>query len=152
MKKIINKFAFLAMMALVPALTSCQGLIDAIVGNEDSPSSTPTVVHISGISISGDDIVDGVITINKGLKSQLTANITPSDTEETSVNWKSSDESVVKVSSTGQITAVKAGTATVTVTSAIDTTISASVLVIVEDGELNMSDDPVDQSTADSRD
>ncbi len=155
MIKIIKKFAFLAIMALVPALTSCQGLIDAVVGSDDNPSSgnTSTAVHISGISISGDGIVNGELKINVGLKSQLTTTITPSETDETSVNWKSSDESVLKVSSTGEITAIKAGTATVTVTSAIDATIYATLIVqvTVEDGKLDLSDDPVDQSQAHSR-
>ena len=82
---------------------------------------------------------------------QLTATIIPSDTQETDVNWTSSDASVVSVSSTGQITALKPGTAVVTVTSSIDTSKYASVTVFVLDGSLDISDDPVDQSKADAR-
>ena len=74
-----------------------------------------------------------------------------SDTQETDVYWSSSDVSVVSVSTTGQITALKPGTAVVTVTSSIDTSKKASVTVFVLDGSLNVNDDPVDQSVADTR-
>ena len=151
MKKIFRMFVIVVMLGFVPVMTSCQGLIDAIVGTEDNPSTTPTVSHITGIKLSGEGIVNGELKINKGLMLQLTATIIPSDTQETDVYWSSSDASVVSVSTTGQITALKPGTAVVTVTSSIDTSKKASVTVFVLDGSLNVNDDPVDQSTADTR-
>lgn len=151
MKKIFRIILIVVMLGFVPVITSCQGLIDAIVGTEDNPSTTPTVSHITGITLSGEGIVNGELKINKGLMLQLTATIIPSDTQETDIYWSSSDASVVSVSTTGQITALKPGTAVVTVTSSIDTTKKASVTVFVLDGSLNVNDDPVDQSTADTR-
>lgn len=151
MKKIFRMFVIVVMLGFVPVMTSCQGLIDAIVGTEDNPSTTPTVSHITGITLSGEGIVNGELKINKGLMLQLIATIIPSDTQETDIYWSSSDASVVSVSTTGQITTLKPGTAVVTVTSSIDTTKKASVTVFVLDGSLNVNDDPVDQSTADTR-
>ena len=151
MKKIFRMFAIVVMMGFVPVMTSCQGFIDAVLGTEDNPSTTPTVSHITGITLSGEGIVNGELKLNKGLKLQLTATIIPSDTQETDIYWSSSDASVVSISTTGEIAALKPGTAVVTVTSSIDTSKNASVTVFVLDGSLNMSDDPVDQSTADTR-
>ena len=143
MKKIFRIFVIVVMMGFVPVMTSCQGLVDAIVGTEDNPSTTPTASHITGITLSGEGIVNGELKINKSLM--------PSDTQETDVNWTSSDASVVSVSTTGQITALKPGTAVVTVTSSIDTSKYASVTVFVLDGSLDINEDPVDQSKADAR-
>ena len=151
MKKLFIMFVIVVMLGFVPVMTSCQGLIDAVVGTEDNPSTTPTVSHITGITLSGEGIVNGELKINKGLMLQLIATIIPSDTQETDIYWSSSDASVVSVSTTGQITALKPGTAVVTVTSSIDTTKKASVTVFVLDGSLNVNDDPVDESTADTR-
>ena len=151
MKKIFRMFVIVVMMGFVPVMTSCQGFIDAIVGTEDNPTTTPTVSHITGITLSGEGIVNGELMINKGLMQQLTATIIPSDTQETDVYWTSSDANVVSVSATGQITALKPGTAVVTVTSSIDTSKKASVTVLVQDGSLNINDDPVDQSMAETR-
>ena len=57
MKKIFRMFVIVVMLGFVPVMTSCQGLIDAIVGTEDNPSTTPTVSHITGITLSGEGIV-----------------------------------------------------------------------------------------------
>lgn len=151
MKKIANNIIIVIMMGLVPAMTSCQGLIDAVVGSEDKPTTTQNVVHISDITIVGEGIVNGELSLKVGDKHQLATTFTPAETTETEVNWKSSDESVITVSSTGLLTAVKAGSATVTVTSAVNATVSSSINIVVSDGELNISDDPVDQSKAETR-
>jgi uncharacterized protein YjdB len=152
MKKIFKSFVMLVMMGFVPVMTSCQGLIDAIIGSEDTPSSTtPTVVHITGVSISGAGIQNGTATISVGSTLQLTATVTPSNTSETALNWTSSDTSVLTVSDSGLLTALKAGTVTVKVTSAIDAQVWAQITVNVEDGSINVNTNPVDQSHADTR-
>ena len=138
MKKIFRIFVIVVMMGFVPVMTSCQGLVDAIVGTEDNPSTTQSVVHISGITIIGEGIVNGELSLKVGDNLQLATTITPTETTETEVIWKSSDESIITVSSTGLLTAVKAGTATITVTSAIDASISASVIVIVSESPVEI--------------
>jgi uncharacterized protein YjdB len=56
-------------------------------------------------------------TIQKGKTLTLKATVTPSDLTDKSVTWKSSNTAVATVTSKGKVTAVKAGTATITCTS-----------------------------------
>jgi uncharacterized protein YjdB len=57
------------------------------------------------------------VSIQKGKTTTLKATVYPSSLEDKSVTWKSSDESVATVSSTGKVKGVKYGTATITCTS-----------------------------------
>ena len=67
-----------------------------------------------------DDIpVSGVqLTLYEGSSFLLSATVLPASAANTAVTWTSSDESTVSVEQNGKITAHKAGTATVTVTTA----------------------------------
>ena len=56
------------------------------------------------------------LTLNEGKTGQLTATVAPSNADNKNVTWKSDNEKVATVSSTGKVTAKKAGTATITVT------------------------------------
>lgn len=53
-------------------------------------------------------------TLKKGKKVQLKVTVKPSNAAKKAVSWKSSNSSVAKVSSTGKVTALKKGTATIT--------------------------------------
>ena len=55
-------------------------------------------------------------TLYEGASDTLTANVSPEDASNKNVTWTSSDETVASVDETGKITAVKEGTATITVT------------------------------------
>lgn len=54
------------------------------------------------------------LSIKHGHTYDLVATISPANTSNKSLTWKSSDTKIVKVSSNGEITAVKPGTATIT--------------------------------------
>jgi endoglucanase len=90
--------------------------------------STPTpgvVVPVTGISVSpGADSLQ----INKTL--QLTATVTPSNATNKSVTWSSSAPAIASVSSTGVVTALAQGSATITATTA-DGGFTASSSIIV---------------------
>ncbi len=58
------------------------------------------------------------VTLDVGKRKQLTYTMKPSNVSMKSVTWKTSDKSIVKVSSKGIILAVAKGTATITATSA----------------------------------
>jgi len=57
------------------------------------------------------------VTIDKGNTITLTPTVYPSKQTDQSVTWKSSDKTVATVTSSGKVTGIKAGTATITCTS-----------------------------------
>lgn len=81
-------------------------------------------------------------TLDIGESVTLKATISPKNATNKTLKWKSSDKKVVKVTSSGKITALKAGTATVTVTTAdggFKATCKITVLRKVRDVTLNKS-------------
>ncbi len=78
-------------------------------GSEFSGGSTTTSVESVAVT-------PETTTIEEGKTVSLTASITPKSATNKKVTWSSSDTDVVTVSDTGVVTAVKAGTSTITVT------------------------------------
>ncbi len=70
-------------------------------------------------------------TIARGTKMKLAAKVGPSDTYDKSVEWSSNKRSVARVSSSGVVTAVAAGTATITCKSAVDGDVKKSCTITV---------------------
>ena len=64
---------------------------------------------------------------------QLTANVLPVNATITTVTWSTSDTSVATVDNNGLVTAIAAGTATITATTTDGTNLSASCTVTVEE-------------------
>lgn len=77
----------------------------------DPGGSTPTTVSVTGVSVS-----ETKLTVVEGHKYQLVAIVSPENATDKTVDWTSSDVNVATVSATGEVTGVKAGTATITVT------------------------------------
>ena len=72
--------------------------------------------------------------LNKDQTLQLTATVLPDNTTDKSVTWSSSDTSVASVDENGMVTALAAGTTTITVTTMDGSNLSASCEVtVVED-------------------
>jgi uncharacterized protein YjdB len=113
--------------------------------------SDKDIVSISGLEIKANGLDNGEITMVVGESIQLSSIIYPADASEVKVTWTSSDESVVTVSGTGLMTAVKSGNATVTLQSVVKPDIKATIEVHVIDGTVDVNNDPVDQSQAESR-
>ena len=78
------------------------------------------------------------VAIKKGKTVTLTPTVSPSSLEDKSVTWKSSDETVVTVSTSGKIKGIKYGTATITCTSNA-TGLSTTCKVIVGNVTLSKS-------------
>jgi len=76
-------------------------------------NSTSGTVPVSGVEFEGDSAVQ----LNEGETHTYKTVIYPSDASNKTVTWKSSDPSVATVDANGTVTAVKAGTATITATS-----------------------------------
>ena len=87
-------------------------------------------VPVESVSVSGDGVSDGKLSLKSGASAQLTATVKPDNATDRKVTWTSSDSSVANVMGTGVVTAgSKAGKATVTATAG---GVSASVEVTVE--------------------
>ena len=86
-------------------------------------------VPVESVSISGDGVRDGKLSLKSGESAQLTATVKPDNATDRKVTWTSSDSSVANVMGTGVVTAgSKAGTATIKATAGGK---SASVQVTV---------------------
>lgn len=85
-----------------------EGLTDVKKYYTASSSTTTSVESVA--------VTPETTTIEEGKTVSLTASITPKNATNKKVTWSSSDNNVATVSDTGVVTAVKAGTATITVT------------------------------------
>ena len=77
-----------------------------------TPSPSPTTVAVTGVSLDKSSL-----SLQEGASETLTATISPGNASNKTVSWKSSNTGVATVDG-GKVTAVKAGTATITVTTA----------------------------------
>lgn len=90
-----------------------------------SVSAAAAVVAVSGVTLSKSTL-SGVV----GSSDTLTATVKPSGATNSAVTWSSSDDTVATVDANGKVTYVKAGTATITVTTA-DGSFTATCAVTV---------------------
>ncbi|MBD5323281.1 MAG: Ig domain-containing protein, partial [Bacteroides sp.] len=82
------------------------------------------IIAVESIAISSTEL-----TLTEGDNATLVATIAPTDATDKNVTWASSDETVATVSAGGVVTAVKAGKATITVTSSNGKTATCEVTV-----------------------
>ena len=75
-------------------------------------STAPIIIEVTDIKIN-----ENVSKLKEGESEKLTATITPDNAANKSVTWKSSDENVATVDSTGNVVAKKAGMVDITVES-----------------------------------
>jgi len=96
--------------------------------NFDVKSTEPgTTVPVTGVSLD-----KASITLTTGKSDTLTASVTPADATNKAVTWASDNTAVATVDQNGKVTAVSAGTATITVTT-VDGNKTATCSVTVED-------------------
>lgn len=80
--------------------------------SKETKTTTPSTVAVTSIQIN-----ENIESIDVGDTKELTVTITPSNATDKNITWKSSDDSILSVSTTGKITAKKSGIAEITATS-----------------------------------
>ena len=138
----------------VTAVGVGEATITATAGDKEATCTvTVSYAEVTGITL---DVTE--LTLVKDGTTTLTAKVEPASADQ-SVTWTSSDESIATVNSSGNVTAVGVGTATITATAVGGLTAKCEVTVIapgdviasVEPSQTDVSGiDKVDQSTATS--
>ena len=119
----------------------------------DKDDEPQTEIKVEGVTITGftsDSGTTASTTVTVGTSLNLGIAIEPAELKDIEVVWKSGNESIVKVSSDGVVTAVAPGQAVVTVSLKADAKISATLTITVIE-EVKINNEPVDQSAAEAR-
>ena len=91
----------------------------------------PATVSVTGLKLDKDSL-----TLQENGSDTLTATVEPADATNKDVTWASSDNNIATVSEDGTVTAINAGTATITATAADGSGISASCNLTVTHGNM----------------
>lgn len=75
-----------------------------------------TNANVSPVAVTGVSVAPASLSLYAGVTSQLTASVLPANATNQNVTWSSSNSAVATVNSTGLLTAVAVGSATITVT------------------------------------
>ncbi len=132
---------------LITAVGAGTATITATTADSSNLSATCTITVVCKAT----SIVLNTTNLNlvKNENYTLVATVSPSNTTNKNVTWKSSNTSVATVNASGLVTAVGAGTATITATTTDGTNLMAKCVVTVEgyvpgdangDGSLSVSD------------
>lgn len=100
---------------------------------DKAPANATLVITVTGsdVAVTEVKITSTVTEVTVGEIITLTAEVSPADATNKTVTWTSSNESVATVDSTGKVTGVAAGTATITAkagekTATVDVTVKAA--------------------------
>lgn len=109
------------------SVTTVDGGFTAIGKIVVKQDATPEIIPVTGVALNHTKA-----SLREGAQLQLTATVLPQDATDKTVTWASSDEKAVTVDATGNITALRAGTATIMVTT-VDGGYQAECVVTVEE-------------------
>jgi uncharacterized protein YjdB len=85
---------------------------------EDGGFTAQSIITVVSIPVTGVKMSQNTLSVNVGATAQLTSSVEPETATNKTVIWSSSDTTITKVSSTGLVTGISKGTATITVSSA----------------------------------
>ena len=115
-------------------------------GGKTATCTVTVIARVASVSLDKD-----ALELAEGESSTLTATIAPDNANEKSVTWSSSDEAVAKVDQTGKVTAVKKGTATITVTTTDGgKTASCTVTVIAKVASVSLDKNEMELTEGES--
>ena len=83
---------------------------------EGKTASCRLTIIAATVSVTGVTVTPATLTLVEGGKASLSATVLPANATNKEVGWSSSDDSIATVDASGQVTAVKEGSATITAT------------------------------------
>jgi uncharacterized protein YjdB len=122
------------------------GTATITVTTDDGGKKATCAVTVNNkvIEVTGIQLDKSTVSLMESQTAQLTATITPSNATDQTHTWTSSNTSIATVDNTGKVTAVKAGTATITAKSNNNKTATCSVTVsaryTVKKGSIEMTE------------
>ena len=131
----------------VIAVKAGTATITVTTADGDKTATCAVTVTAKTISVTEVTLDKTELEITEGESTQLTATVKPDDASDKSVEWISSDETVATVDATGKVTAVKAGSATMTVKTR-DGGKEASCAVTVKKKEIPVEGVTIEPTTA----
>ena len=105
---------------VAPTTTTTTSTVAPTTTTTTVAPTTTTTTTAKQIPVTGVTLDKSTLSLEEGATGNLVATIAPSNASYKAVSYKSSDEEVATVDSTGKVTAVKAGTAEITVESLMD--------------------------------
>ena len=108
--------------------------------------STPEPVYATSVNVS-----NMPSTINIGESIKLTASVYPSNAEDKTISWESSDTSVATVDSNGNLVTVGVGTVTISAKTSRGTTTKCDLTVNAIEAENIVIDKKIEESVAEER-
>ncbi len=123
----------------VTAVKAGQATITVTTADGNKTATCVVTVTAATVSVSGVSLNRATITVETGDVFTLTATVAPANATNKAVSWKSDNTAVATVDSNGKVTTLKAGEATITVTTA-DGNKTATCVVTVEDASTETPD------------
>lgn len=113
-------------LAAGSAVIKATSTLDPNVSATISVTVTPPLIPVSSVTLN-----KNTLTLETGANETLIATVLPNNATNKNVTWSTDNGSVATVDSTGKVTAVSSGTATITVTSQFDSTKKDTCVVTV---------------------
>jgi uncharacterized protein YjdB len=123
-----NAIATVSSTGVVTAVSAGQATITATTVNGSFTSTS--IITVQAISVTGVTVSPSSATIIAGAYTPLTATIAPTNASNKTVIWSSSNSAVARVSNTGVVTGMSAGSATITATSQDGSFTSTSAITV----------------------
>lgn len=109
---------------------------DEVTTNTVFTKDTTIYAHWQNIPVTNLELNKDSLTLQETDSATLTATVEPADATNKNVTWESSDISIATVDASGKVTAISAGSATITATAADGSGKSASCSVTVTHGNM----------------
>ena len=109
---------------------------DEVTTNTVFTKDTTIYAHWQNIPVTNLELNKDSLTLQEKGSDTLTAAVEPANATNKNVTWESSDTSIAKVDANGIVTAISAGSATITATAADGSGVSASCSVTVTHGNM----------------